>query len=191
MPQINGSWDISIFMTQWPWFDLSRSSKVKGHGTKWKPICGFLLGIYDNFMPQINGSWDISIFMTQWPWFDLSRSSKVKGHGTKWKAIYDFLLVFNSNYGSILHRKGDIGNTNFRDLDLTFQGRPRSNVKVSNESSYLIYYKTLIVTVGLSCTVKEILAIKISVTLIWPFKVIQGQMSRSQKKAYIWFTISL
>ena len=47
----------------WPWFDLSRSSKVKVHNSKWKPIYGFLLVIYDNFMPQINHSQDISIFM--------------------------------------------------------------------------------------------------------------------------------
>ena len=47
----------------WPWFDLSRSSKVKVHNSKWKPIYNILLVIYDNFMPQINHSQDISIFM--------------------------------------------------------------------------------------------------------------------------------
>ena len=47
----------------WPWFDISRPSKVNVHNFKWKPIYNILLVIYDNFMPQINHSQDISIFM--------------------------------------------------------------------------------------------------------------------------------
>ncbi len=98
-------------------------------------------------------------------------SSNVKRHGAKWISIYDFIWVFNSNYGPIFHHKGVIGHQSSCDLDFTFQCRQMSNVMVPNESPYMTLYECLIVTTGLSFTIRELLAIKVPVTLIWPFKV--------------------
>ena len=80
-------------------------------------------------------------------------TSKVKCHNAKRKPIYKLLLAFNSYWGSIVHHKGIIGHSSYSDLDLTFQGHPRSNVMVPNERSYMTSYMLSMITLGLGCMV--------------------------------------
>jgi hypothetical protein len=47
-----------------------------------------------------------------------------------------------------------------RNLDLTFQGQERSNLKVSSELPYIILYRSLIATIVLMSIFKKLLAVK-------------------------------
>ena len=47
-----------------------------------------------------------------------------------------------------------------RDLDLTFQGQERSNLKVPSEPPYIILYRSLIATMVLMSIFKKLLAVK-------------------------------
>ena len=91
-----------------------------------------------------------------WPWYDLWRSLKVIDHDGKWKFTYDFLSVVNSNYMARKHRFEDTGLWKYCDLNLTFQGHPRSKVIRGNESSHMTSYLLLIVTTWLGNTVLKI-----------------------------------
>ena len=83
----NGIFDL------WPW------TKVKGHFTKWNPICDFLY-VYNTKRSLSLNAFEIFAkikFLTYdlWPW------TKVKFHCTKWKHICNFLYVYNTNVVSI------------------------------------------------------------------------------------------
>ena len=136
--------------------------------------------------------WRYSCLKILWPWFDLWRSSKVKGHEGKWKFTYDFLSVVYSNYMARKHRFEDTAVWKYHDLDLTFQGHPRSKVMGGNERSHMTSLMLLIVTTWLGRTVLKIQLFENTgiMTLIWPFKVIKGQRSWEEMKAHIWLPIS-
>ena len=75
------------------------------------------------------------------------------------------------------HRFEDTAVWKYCDLGLTFQGHPRSKVMRGNESWHMTSYQLSIVTIWLGSTVLKIQLFEDTVTLIWPFKVIQGQRS--------------
>ena len=49
----------NFYFFWWPQFWPSRSSKVKGHGVKWKPDYVFLSNINCNYMPNLLRFWDM------------------------------------------------------------------------------------------------------------------------------------
>ena len=55
-----------------------------------------------------------------------------------------------------MHHKETIGHSSYSDLDLTFQGHPRSKVMVPNERSYMTSYMLSMITLCLGCMVCEI-----------------------------------
>ena len=78
---------VNSILTSWAW------AKVKGNGTKRKPIHGFLYVYKWNEVSISRRFRDIceNNILTSWPW------TKVKGHGTKWKAIHGFLHDCDKN----------------------------------------------------------------------------------------------
>ncbi len=61
------------FENQWPWFGLSRSSKVKGHDVNWKAIYDILYVFHKNFDNKMQYLWDgiFDLLKIWWPWFHL------------------------------------------------------------------------------------------------------------------------
>ncbi len=141
--------------------------------------------IHSNYIAILHCFWDTS----HQNWYDPSRSSKVKPHGTIWTSMYHFLYMTNSNYMAILLHFRDTSHQNLSDLDMTLQGHPRSDPMVPFEPPHMTSYTWSIVTTWLSCTISEIQAIKIWLTLIWPFKVIQGQTPWCHLNLHIWLPI--
>ena len=90
------------------------------------------------------------------PWCRLSRLSEVKGHGGNRKLIYGFLSVDNSNNMPRKHHYGATAISNFHDLGVGCQGHLRSNVKVEIESSHVVSYLLVIVTICLGSTIKDL-----------------------------------
>ena len=58
--------------TQWTWFDLSMSSKVKFYKVNWKAIYDFVYVYHTNFDPTMYRFWDISSNRSQRSKLDLS-----------------------------------------------------------------------------------------------------------------------
>ena len=94
---------IQLFENSRPWFDLSRSSKVKGHEGKWSShMTSYLLVIGTKRL----GSTVLKIQLFEnivtliWP-FRVNQGQRSWG---EMKFIYDFLSVGNSNFGARKHR---------------------------------------------------------------------------------------
>ena len=68
-------WRYWQIKTLYSYCDLSRSSKVKGHGAKWKVICMFLSMNNSNYMSNRNRFKDIGTF--------LSKKSLKRSHVTR------------------------------------------------------------------------------------------------------------
>ena len=101
--------------------DLSRSRKVKGHGTKWKPIYDFLYVCNTNAVSISRSFRDIcenSIF-DLWPW------NNVKGHATKMKAqMISYMEIIQGKSLSLIYFVIFV-----KIAFLTFDLGPRSKVK--------------------------------------------------------------
>jgi hypothetical protein len=80
-----------------------------------------------------------------------------------------------------VHRFQDTGSSKSHDLDLTFQGHPRSNLVSPMETSNISFYTWLIVTMCVTCIISEIeqLVCLISLTnLNWPISLLINRISK-------------
>jgi len=112
---------------------------VSYHNRNEVSISRFFRGICENYI------------LTSWPW------AKVKGHVTKRKPIYGLLYVYNRNEVSFSRRFRDIWENSI----LTSWLGPRSKVMAPSESSYMVYYMTVIKMESLTLVVREIFEKKI------------------------------
>ena len=70
--------------------------------------------------------------------------------------MYGSLSVDNSNNMPRKHHYGATAISNFHDLGVGGQGHLRSNVKVEVESSHVVFYLLVIVTICLGSTIKDL-----------------------------------
>ena len=86
--------------------------------------------------------------------------------------MYSFLYAANTNNIPTKHHKGVTAVSSYHDLGVGRQGHLRSNVQMEIESSYMVSYVLLIVTICLGNTIKELQQVKTIVTLAYSVKVI-------------------
>ncbi len=82
--------------------------------------------------------------------FDLSRTIKCKSNDTAGFSINDFQLVFNRNSRPNLALLRVQAFTLWVTLTFAFQGQPKLNLMVQSDSQYMISYRCLVVTYGLT-----------------------------------------
>ena len=112
-------------LTSWPW------TKVKGHGTKWKPVYGFLY-VYKRIEVSISHFFQIFAKITFWPW----ARTILRKERDVWPCMVFKIFAKNSILTSW----------------------PRSKVMAPNESPYMVSYMSIIELKSLSLVVYEIFA---------------------------------
>jgi len=125
------------------------------------------------YRQRFSRSWRFSL---PWPRNDPSEVIQGQGHCGFWILATKFLLVSLSNYGSISHRLGAIGNYSCtwpRSRYVTLKGHSRSKVKVHfDRPGHTEHFCH-----RLRASVYMLWVILTFVTLKWPWKCIQGQRS--------------
>ena len=125
----------------------------KSHGTKWKPIYGFLYVCNRNEVYIACYFRDIckNSILTSWPWV------KVKGHGTNespYMVFYMSIIKMKSLSVVVFEIFAKIA---FWPLDLG----PRSKVMAPNESPHMVSYMSVMQMESLTLVIRDIFEKKI------------------------------
>ena len=157
-------------LTSWTW------TKVKGHGTKPKPICGFPY-VYNGNEFSIYHLFEIFAKIAFWP-PDLGPRSKVMAPNESPYRVSFVLVIEMKSLSLVVY---EIFVKIAFDLLTLGQGqRPWHQI--------MIFFMSTIEINSLALVVFEIFFSKIAFDLL---TLDQGQRSWHQKKAHIWFPICL